>query len=183
MPPSDIDQSLSMRPWPERRPKCRRFLRKELTPCAKAHARFEGRLKNGHAECVRLILSVSDPKADESYALRAAAHYGHVECVRRLPVSGPLGEIDGLLEKVLESGHANVAALLIEQEPRLLDGVDLSKGHAAALERGHGDVASYLSSLMDQRELGASRRMRRGAGREPQGFKIGMRHGIFGLAC
>ena len=108
----------------------------------------------GHAECVRLLLPVSDPMAEDSGALRVAARNGHVECVRLLLAAWlPLLEIDGLLKEAMDAGHAKVAALLAEEEPRLLDGVDLSKCHAAALERGHGDVASYLSSLMDHREL------------------------------
>ena len=70
-------------------------------------------------------------------------------------MSGPLGEIGGLLEEAFESGHANVAAVLIEQEPRLIDGMDLSRCHAAALENNHGNLASCLSSLIEKRELSA----------------------------
>ena len=139
--------------------------------------------QKGSAECVRLLLPGSDPKADESYALRIAAKYGHVECLRLLlpvsdakaekwaalrwaaqsghaecvrmllAVSGPLGEIDGLLEEVFEAGQAKMAALLIEQEPMLLDGVDVSKCLVGAQEKSHGDLAAYLSSIIDQSEL------------------------------
>ena len=113
---------------------------------------------NGHAECVKLLLSVSDPRPEESealrWALRWAATYGHVECVRMLlAVSGLLGEIDGLLEEVFYRGHAKVAAVLIGEEPRLLDKINLSQCLAAARENGHGNLASYLSAIIDQREL------------------------------
>ena len=109
---------------------------------------------NGHSECVRMLLPLSNAKAEDCHALQVAARNGHAECVRMLlPVSGPLGEIDGLLEKVLESGHANVAALLIEEEPRLLDGVDLSKCLAGARENGHGGLAAYLSSIIEQKAI------------------------------
>ena len=46
-----------------------------------------------------------------------------------------------------------MAALMIEEEPRLLDGINLPKCLAEALENRHGDLASYLSSIIDQREI------------------------------
>ena len=46
--------------------------------------------KIGHAECVKLLIPVSDPKANESYALKIASTFGHIECVKLLiPVSDP----------------------------------------------------------------------------------------------
>ena len=116
---------------------------------------------NGHAECVRLLLPVSDPNGLECLALLWAAQNGCVECVRLLlPASGTLLQTDRLLDAVIEGGHANVAALLIEQEPRLLDGVDLAKQLETAVENDHGDLASYLLSIIDQRELLAVARNR-----------------------
>lgn len=42
----------------------------------------------GHVECVKLLIPVSNPKDLDSDALRLAAHNGHTECVRALiPVS------------------------------------------------------------------------------------------------
>ena len=108
---------------------------------------------HGHAECVRLLLPVSDAAANDSAAIRGAARFGHVECVRLLAASRPLAEIDGLLEDVIKAGGARMAALLIEEEPRLLDGVNLSKCLAAAIENERGEMASYLSSLIDKKEL------------------------------
>ena len=60
---------------------------------------------------------------------------------------------NGLLDEVFERGRANMAAVLIEQEPRLLDGINLPKCLAVALENGHEDMAGFLSSIIDQREL------------------------------
>ena len=109
---------------------------------------------NGHAECVRMLLPGSDAKAAGSAALRWAAKNGHAECVRLLmTASGPLREIDGLLEQAIEGGSAKVAALLIAEEPRLLDGVNLSQCLVAAQEGGHVNIASYLSSIIEQKEL------------------------------
>ena len=78
----------------------------------------------------------------------------HVECVRLLlAASGPLCEIGGLLEPVFERGQAEVAAVLIEQAPRLLDGVNLSKCIAVALEKGQKEMAGLLSSIIEQRVI------------------------------
>ena len=109
---------------------------------------------NGHAECVRLLLPVSDPAARNSLALRWAAESGRVECLwELLAESKPLVEIDGLLAGVMAAGQAKVAAILIEQEPRLLDGMDISKCLALAMENKHEDLAAYLSSIIDRKEL------------------------------
>ena len=133
---------------------CVRLLLPMSDPTAEGSDALRLAAANGHAECVRLLLPFSDPKSDESWALRWAAHNGHVECVRLLlGACGPLIGINGLLEQVFYRGHAKVAAVLIGEEPRLLDKVNLPKCLAAALEKGHGDVASYLSSLMNQKEL------------------------------
>ena len=70
-----------------------------------------------------------------------------------MTASGPLGKIGGLLEQVIEGGSAKVAALLIADDPRILDGADLQKCLASALEKGHGDMAGFLLSIMDQKEL------------------------------
>lgn len=47
--------------------------------------------KNGCTECVKLLISVTDPNHDESLALREAVREGHIDCVKLLiPVSDPL---------------------------------------------------------------------------------------------
>ena len=44
--------------------------------------------ENGHYKCVKLLIPVSDPKADDSAALIYAAENVHYECVKLLiPVS------------------------------------------------------------------------------------------------
>ena len=99
-------------------------------------------------------MPVSDPKAAGAAALRVAAKNGHAECVSiLLAASGPLCEIHGLLEAVIERGQAKMAALFIAEAPRIFDGVDLSKHLAAARKNGHADMAGLLSSIMDQKEL------------------------------
>ena len=131
---------------------------KLLMPASEPKARESQALKlaarNGHGECVKLLLPVSDALAGEFEALRGAAYNGHEQCVRLLlAASGPLGEIDGLLEQVIETGCAKVAAVLIGAEPRLLDGINLPKCLAEALAKEHRALAAYLSAIMEQREL------------------------------
>ena len=133
---------------------CLRVLLPVSDPMADGSLALRDAARNGHEECVRLLLPGSDPKAGDFRALRAAAHYGRVGCVRLLlAASSPLCEIGGLLEKVIESGQAKMAALLIGEEPRLLDGVDLSKCLAAAREKDHMDMAALLWSIIEQKEL------------------------------
>ena len=73
-------------------------------------ARASSALANGsnrHAECVKLLLSVSDPKA-----LRWAAHNGHAECVRLLaPELGALTGLAETLELVINAGHAPLSPI------------------------------------------------------------------------
>jgi hypothetical protein len=70
----------------------------------------------GHADCVKLLIPVSDPKAHESYALRWAAHEGHADCVALLlPASDPLAVgIDGLdaAGSARQGGQARVVGMI-----------------------------------------------------------------------
>ena len=133
---------------------CVRLLLPTSDPMAEDSYALRGASQNGHAECAKMLLTVSDAKAKDCHAIQLAARNAHADCVRMLlPVSSPLCEIGGFLEEVFESGHENVAALLIEEEPKLLDGVDLSECLAAARKRGHHDLAAYVSSIMDQKAL------------------------------
>ena len=82
------------------------------------------------------------PAMNADRELIEAAKNGHAECVRMpLAASGPLGEIDGLLEKVFDR-DAKVAALMIEEEAGLLDGINLSKCLAEALAKEHSALAA-----------------------------------------
>lgn len=122
---------------------------KSKNSCALRLAALEG-----SSECVRLLLASSDPTENDSEALRWAAELGRVECIRLLlPACKPLFELVGILKQVVGSGSATAAALLISEEPRLLDGVDLCQCVVEAIEKGHLDMASLLSSIMDKQEL------------------------------
>lgn len=108
----------------------------------------------GHAECVKLLLPATDPRGLDSAALCCSATKGHLECVKLLlPLSHPLVELGGLFEEVLSSGHADVAMLMVDNEPRLLDGVDLEQWVSKAIEKQRFDLARYLSSIIDKRQL------------------------------
>ena len=101
-------------------------------------------------KCMRLIL----PESKETEALRWAALNGHEECARMLLASSrPLIQINKVLEDVIKQGRFEMAAVLIGQEPRLLARMDLRKCIEVALESGQGDLAAYLSSLIDKKEL------------------------------
>ena len=45
----------------------------------------------GHVECVRYLMEVSEPKARDSWALRAALLNGHVGCARLLVMVSDVG--------------------------------------------------------------------------------------------
>ena len=99
-------------------------------------------------------VALVEPKGEGLGALRWAASPSHENCVKfLLPRARPLCSVGRLLEGVFNAGHVNVATLLIGRDPRILDGVDLSKCHAAALDRAHGGLASYLSAIIDQRRF------------------------------
>ena len=70
-----------------------------------------------------------------------------------MSVSGPLSQIDGLLDMAVSAGQAKVAAILIGEERTLLDGVDLLLLREAAIKNSHWDMASLLLSIADQKEL------------------------------
>lgn len=69
--------------------------------------------QNGHIECVELLIPVSDPKAKDSYALRWAAQNGHVQCVELLvPISDPKADHSFALQSAVENGHTPCVDLL-----------------------------------------------------------------------
>lgn len=106
----------------------------------------------GLAKVAELIARGADPLHLDSAALGAAAKTGHAECVKLLlPASHPVIGIDRLLEGAMILGHAKVAALLIGDEPRLLDGMDLSQCVSAAHENEHEELAELLLSIIDKR--------------------------------
>ena len=154
MPHSDIDQELIDAAERGRAAKLSELLAFGADPRSREFMALLLAAGNGHEECVRLLMPLSDPKANNSLALRLAAENGHEECVRMLlPASRPLCESDGLLEAVIEAGRAKVAALLIGENPRLVDGLNLSKCIAAAIEKDHADMAAFLSTIIEQKAI------------------------------
>lgn len=72
---------------------------------------LEKAAENGHAECVKLLIPVSEPDQDDSQALLLAAQNGHTECVRLLI---PVSDMDGCtaLRNAAMNGHSECVALL-----------------------------------------------------------------------
>ena len=68
----------------------------------------------GHAECVKLLIPVSNPQDDCSSALQWAARNGHVTCVELLiPVSDPKAKNSLALYWAVISGNLECVNLLI----------------------------------------------------------------------
>lgn len=68
----------------------------------------------GHVECVKLLIPVSDPKDLDSDALRVAAHNGHAQCVKALiPVSDPKNGHSVALVSAAMNKHAECVRMLI----------------------------------------------------------------------
>jgi ankyrin repeat protein len=108
----------------------------------------------GHVECVRLLLPVSEPMANESCALRRAASGGHVECVRLLiPVSEPLARQSYALRWAAEKGHADCVALLLPASDPLAVGDCGLDAARLARSRGHLDLAGMIDAFMEARAL------------------------------
>lgn len=105
--------------------------------------------ENGHLECVKLLISVCDPKAGNSDALRFAAENGHTECVRALiPVSDPTAANSDALGFAAENGHTECVKLLIPvSDPKALNSYALRK----AAENGHSECVRLLIPVSDSR--------------------------------
>ena len=118
--------------------------------------------EHGHTECVRLLIPVSDPKADQCVALWTAADKGHTECVRLLiPVSDPQAYGNLALQAAAEMGYPRCLELLIP-----VSNVNAGNGRALRLaaERGHVECVKMLLPFSTNLELklsplvGAARR-------------------------
>ena len=69
---------------------------------------------NGHAECVKLLIPVSDLKSNDSCALRLASRNGHTECVKLLiPVSNAKDIDSFALRLASENGRTDCVELLL----------------------------------------------------------------------
>ena len=101
--------------------------------------------KNGHTECVKILIDVSTPKTSSSYALRLASENGHTECVKLLiSVSEPRSNNSEALRWASLNGHAECVKLLISvSEP------DDDNSHAlvCAAQNGHVECVRLLISV------------------------------------
>lgn len=98
----------------------------------------------GHAECVELLIPVSDPNAGPAafHALGEAAGNGHAECVKLLiPCSFPRSMHSGALRWAARNGHAEcVAVLLPVSDANALD----SQALLVAIRNGHVECVKLL---------------------------------------
>jgi len=111
----------------------------------------------GHTEVVKLLIPVSDPKANNSGALRRAAIYGHTEIVKVLiPVSDP-DDYGGALRGAARNGHTEIVKVLIPfSDPKAYN----SGALWWAAEYGHTEVVKLLIPVSDPKanNSGALRR-------------------------
>ena len=98
--------------------------------------------REGHAECVKLLIPISDPEATESLALALAARRGHVECVKLLiPVSNPKANDSSALLQAAYHGRSDCVELLIPvSNPEAKD----SEALAMAAEAGRLECVRLL---------------------------------------
>ena len=95
--------------------------------------------RNGHLKCVELLIPVSDPKASGSQALAFAAWAGHVECVKRLiPISNPHDSLP--LCWAASNDHIECVKLLILSPPPF----NLSLPITYASSHGHVECLKAL---------------------------------------
>jgi hypothetical protein len=130
-------------------------LARALNDGANAGAALLGAAKNGHAECVKLLLPLSDPREFDSLALVRAASRGHVECVKILiPVSDPKAKGSWALLEAAQNGHAQCVALLLPvSDPQ---GLGPCAGLGAAGEaraEGHVEVAGMIEAFIEGKAL------------------------------
>ena len=104
----------------------------------------------GHAECVKVLIPVSDPTAQQSYPLQVAASLGHVDCVKLLiPVSDPAGFDSAALTWAARRGHRACVEALLPFNP------PSALAQAARLAREHAEhaLAAMIEAFNEKREL------------------------------
>ena len=106
--------------------------------------------EHGHAECVKLLIPISNPKADNSSALARAAKHGHAECVELLiPVSNPNANNSGALGWAVHNGHAECVKLLIPvSDPKH----DNSLALRVAAGQGYLECVKLLIPISDPKD-------------------------------
>lgn len=86
--------------------------------------------------------------------LENAAKQGHAECVQLLlPVSPSLMDEPSPLREALHSGKAESLALMLAHEPSLHDIIDFAAARAEALRSGHVNLAQFIDAIVDARCL------------------------------
>lgn len=91
---------------------------------------------NNYIETVKLLIPVSDPQANNSQALLAAAENQAVECVRLLiPVSNPQANNSQALLAAVVSNNVDCVRMLV---PVSDVGANCSQALVAAIEKNHG---------------------------------------------
>lgn len=98
--------------------------------------------RKGHLECLDLLIPVSDPKASESQALALAAWAGHAECVKRLiPISNPHDPLP--LCWAASNDQIECVKLLIIAPPPF----NLSLAISRASSNGHAECVKILLAV------------------------------------
>lgn len=111
----------------------------------------------GHVECVKILIPLSDPKANHSEALRLAATNCHVDAFKLLLcVSDPLIEMKGILSMAIGYGQTSILAIMFGHEPRFLERLDLPRIMDAAIAKKQSELASFIRSVIEQKELAAN---------------------------
>lgn len=110
---------------------------------------------NGHAQCVKILLPLSDPAALGSRALRWAAKNGRLECAKLLlPACFASAEFDGrsALDLAAMNGHVECVRLLIP-----LGHVQARNSAALrfAADNGHAECVKLLLPLSDPKANGS----------------------------
>lgn len=115
--------------------------------------------EGGHADCVKLLIPVSDPLARGSGALAMAAERGHIECVKLLiPVSDQRASGYRALKLATEFNRVECARLLAEAANPQDDQVEAL---LIAAEEGHLECLRLLMPLSNS--LASRSRALRGA--------------------
>ena len=104
-------------------------------------------VEQGNKEIVKLLIPVSDPKTDESYALRLAVEYEHIDIVKLLiPVSDPTAQESWALRWAANIGHIECVKLLVPvSDPKAHDGAALR----LAVNNGHTEIVKILLPVSD----------------------------------
>ena len=103
--------------------------------------------RSGHIESVRSLISVTDPKADDSQALRWAARSGNKEIVEILiPVSDPKANESGALREAARWGYKEIVEMLLPfSDPKEND----SEALRYAAGAGYEEIVELLAPVSD----------------------------------